>query len=121
MHGKGIVHGDIKPENLLIDRKLRIKIADFGQATNNGIDRLTAFGGSKTYMAPEIIKERPYDGTKADLFAVGVVLFALIAGVLPFKDARKSDKNYQLLYSGQHDRFFAAFERVTKKRFSADF
>jgi len=72
-------------------------------------------------MAPEIIKEKPYDGTKADIFSVGVVLFALICGVMPFKDARKSDKNYKLLYNGEHNRFFAAFERVTKKSFSADF
>ena len=72
-------------------------------------------------MAPEIIKEKPYDGTKADIFSVGVVLFALICGVMPFKDARKSDKNYKLLYRGDQDGFFAAFEALAKKRFSVEF
>ena len=121
MHNEGIAHRDIKPENILIDKTLNIKIADFGLAINKNISRSTDFVGTKVYMAPEIIERKPYDGVKADIFSVGVVLFAIVNAFMPFKNAKLSDKNYKMLVRGQKDKFFTGYEKVTGKQFSKDF
>lgn len=91
-HKAGIAHRDIKLENLYIDHKYILKIADFGFATNlvgkGGDGWLITKCGSKTYRAPEInTKDMKYEGKKIDLFATGVVLFTLVCGTYPFSHA----------------------------------
>jgi len=86
-HSNGIVHRDIKLENILVDKSMNIKLADFGFATNDHIDRLDSFLGSPAYMAPEILEGKIYNGKKTDIFALGVVLFGLVCGVAPFISA----------------------------------
>ena len=95
IHAQGIVHRDIKLENILIDKDLTIKIADFGLATSGDTDRLTEFVGSKGYMAPEITEKREYNGAEADIFSLGVVLFILVIGLAPFKKTTLDDKNFR--------------------------
>jgi len=101
-HEKLIVHRDLKLENLLLDRKLEsVKIIDFGFAAQcSSMDaKLKAFCGTPSYMAPEIINGDGYNGFSADVWALGVVLFALLAGSLPFS-ARTEMQLYRKIQCG---------------------
>lgn len=88
MHGQGVVHRDLKPENIIVGDSDRVKIIDFGVASNLGSRRLT-FGklsqvmGSPDYISPEQVKGRRGDG-RSDLYALGVILYEMITGQAPF-------------------------------------
>ena len=69
MHGKNVVHRDLKLENILVDEKMNLKVADFGFATFKKINQLKSYRGTMTYMAPEIKEGKAYDGRQADLFS----------------------------------------------------
>lgn len=62
INGKNVVHRDIKLENILLDKNMNLKLADFGFATDKNIDKLTTFRGTQSYMAPEIRESKEYDG-----------------------------------------------------------
>ena len=86
-HRFNIAHRDLKPENLLLDEHMNIKVADFGMAAWQ-VDSLllqTACG-SPHYAAPEVIRGQAYKGSSADIWSCGVILYALLAGRLPFDD-----------------------------------
>lgn len=100
LNNKGIVHRDLKLENLLLDQDMNIKFADFGFATNKSIDSLTEFRGTQSYMAPEIRKGELYDGRHTDIFSMGVILFTLVIGYFPFQQAEKKDSFYKQLIDG---------------------
>jgi aurora kinase len=80
-----IIHRDIKPENILLNDGLVAKLTDFGWSNYifNGIKR-TTLCGTPVYMAPEIIREQPHD-EKVDIWCIGVLLFELTTGTLPFQ------------------------------------
>jgi tetratricopeptide (TPR) repeat protein/predicted Ser/Thr protein kinase len=95
-HQKDIVHGDIKPENLMLTPAGRVKILDFGVARRPTLtaesDSPTAslatmtgsLSGTPAYMAPEVLTQRPYDG-RADIFSLGLVFYEMLGGTQPFQ------------------------------------
>lgn len=88
-HAFSIAHRDLKPENILIhgSKNELVKIADWGMAAfQSPYAQLETSCGSPHYASPEIIRGERYEGVKADIWSVGVVLYALIAGRLPFDD-----------------------------------
>ena len=85
-HSKCITHRDIKLENLLLDDTGQIKIIDFGFSTCIPNDRkIKIFCGTPSYMAPEIVQKTEYAGPPADMWALGVLLYALLHGCFPFR------------------------------------
>ena len=64
---------------------------------------MQSFKGTFTYMAPEIKEGKTYNGLKVDLFSAGVILFILIHGIFPFKEARKEEFFYSLLVQGKYN------------------
>ncbi|XP_050444021.1 testis-specific serine/threonine-protein kinase 3-like [Adelges cooleyi] len=97
-HENGVVHRDIKCENLLMDVGYNIKLSDFGFARANMLNKngqmatSNTFCGSYAYASPEILKGTPYQPDASDVWSVGVVLYAMVFGTLPFDDT-----NYQKL------------------------
>ncbi|XP_023319473.1 serine/threonine-protein kinase BRSK2 isoform X2 [Eurytemora carolleeae] len=86
-HSHSICHRDLKPENLLLDDKNNIKVADFGMASLQPRgSMLETSCGSPHYACPEVIRGEKYDGTRADVWSCGVILYALLVGALPFDD-----------------------------------
>jgi len=89
MHNKGFVNRDIKIDNMFVDANFQIKIGDFGfgslleGASQTGM--LTSTLGTPGYMAPEILEKRNYRGEAADIFALGVTLFAMRQSAFPFE------------------------------------
>jgi len=85
VHALGVVHRDVKPENLLLDDYGAIKVTDFGLSRYVGAARLAQTAcGSPCYASPEILSGGEYDGTKSDMWSCGVILFAMVAGHLPW-------------------------------------
>ncbi|XP_023681935.2 hormonally up-regulated neu tumor-associated kinase homolog A-like [Paramormyrops kingsleyae] len=87
LHSSGVVHRDLKVENLLLDENSNIKVTDFGLsscARRRGTgDLLSTQCGSPAYCAPELISQKKY-GPKVDVWSIGVIMYTLLTGALPF-------------------------------------
>lgn len=111
-----IVHRDLKIENLLLDKNYQLKLADFGLSIkkhgNLGTGIMYSRVGTRNYMAPEVLEKRPYRGTSVDIFALGVILFTMATGTMPFEQqASIDDSLYQYIIDRQYDDFWEAWSQ----------
>ena len=88
IHANGVVHRDLKPENIMVDANDNLKLIDFGIASDSAARRLTyanftATLGTPNYISPEQVKGKRGDG-RSDIFSVGVILYEMLTGKLPF-------------------------------------
>lgn len=89
LHELNITHRDLKLENLLLDKSYNLKICDFGFVKGECVkDMSRTYCGSKSYAAPEILMGQPYDPKKADMWAIGVILYIFVTGKMPFDESR---------------------------------
>ncbi|CAD5112915.1 DgyrCDS2123 [Dimorphilus gyrociliatus] len=105
IHDKGYAHRDLKPENLLLDEDQHLKMIDFGLCAKpqGGMQRhLATCCGSPAYAAPELVAGQEYLGSEADVWSMGVLLYALLCGFLPFDDDNIANL-YKKIQSGKYD------------------
>ena len=112
----GVVHRDLKLENILIDSKLNFKLIDFGLSDSGDVHRVQGAVGSPSYVAPEVLEHSTYDGTKVDLFSMGVLLFIMVMGKFPHGTQILKDKYYSLIKSKRYDAYFQAVEGTHTSR-----
>lgn len=83
LHSKGVSHRDLKLTNILINSQGKVKIIDFGFASNRS-EKLSSYCGTPSYMAPEIVERRSYWGKQVDMWALGVILYKLVTALYAF-------------------------------------
>ena len=129
IHSQKISHRDLKPENILLNSDYKIKICDFGFSKKND-SVLKTNCGSFFYTAPEILKKELYDGIKADIWSLGVILYAMLTGNLPWSISNSSKTLYEILNKIPeipkkisyecHNLFKSIFQRDPQRRPSID-
>lgn len=92
-HRLQICHRDLKPENILLNQSdLTMKLIDFGMAALQPTGRLLSTPcGSPHYAAPEVVSSKPYDGTQADVWSCGVILYVMLTGTTPYNYSPNGD------------------------------
>nr|KAF6374299.1 hypothetical protein mPipKuh1_009522 [Pipistrellus kuhlii] len=99
-HRRGFAHLDIKPDNILLEEDLTAKLADFG-LSHEATELLTSCWGTLYYMAPEVLRGRPYDGRKADVWGLGASLYKAVTGRVPFP-GNSDEKITQRILDGHY-------------------
>ncbi|XP_078150544.1 CBL-interacting protein kinase 16-like [Carex rostrata] len=104
-HSRGVSHRDLKPENLLLDENGNLKVSDFGlsalpeQLKHDGL--LHTQCGTPAYVAPEVLRNRGYNGACTDIWSCGVILYVLLTGYLPFQHENMM-KMYQKIFKADY-------------------
>lgn len=101
VHNLSCVHRDLKLENILLDKNENVKLCDFGftREYEGKMSYLQTFCGTVCYSAPEMLKGEKYAGEKVDVWSLGVILYALLAGELPFDDDDDMVTKHKILSS----------------------
>lgn len=113
-----VVHRDLKLENIVLDRNYNVKLCDFAMSKTIAEGSMTGVYysqvGSERYMAPEIVEGRPYKGMQADMFALGVTLFAMATGVMPFERRahKDTDQLYRFIYKGDDAGYWSCLDKM---------
>ncbi|PWZ01849.1 Pkinase-domain-containing protein [Testicularia cyperi] len=98
IHSKGIVHRDLKLENILLDERCNVKLGDFGFTREfEGRRLMETFCGTTGYASPEMLACKKYTGEEVDIWSLGVILYALLCGALPFDDDDESVMKAKIL------------------------
>ena len=109
IHQNNLCHRDLKPENIMLDENYNLKIVDFGFAEKLNINingKLNTIIGTPSYSSPELLLKQSYYGISNDVFAIGVIMFILATGKMPFKIAIKDDIHYNLIINNKFDKFW---------------
>ena len=110
LHGAGIFHADLRPENILLDTQFNPKISYFALSRifrqNNVNIPMNGYFGTRNYKAPQRFLNVPYNGDKADIFSLGVILFFLVTHLFPFPSARNDDLYYRQIRNKNENKYW---------------
>ena len=127
-HSRNICHLDIKPSNILFDKKFNPIIIDFGLSDKyrdekNKVIIYEGYKGTDDYKSPEMWEKYKYKGVESDIFSLGVILFNLVTGKPGFFTSKKNDKYYKLIIYGKDDyeSYWSKIKLAINKEFSDEF
>lgn len=110
VHCSGFIHRDLKAENIMVNSSFNIKIADFGFSTRiegpNNCGKHYAYLGTPSYAAPELLSKIPYYGVCNDIFSLGIIMFVVVTGSMPFRLAVFNDMFYSYVMKGDYEGFW---------------
>ena len=84
LHNRGFTHQDLKPENIMLDENLNVKLTDFGNCSEVGKNDPFSFFGTVQYTPPELLKGEPFSKKKVDIWQIGIIAYELFTGSLPW-------------------------------------
>ncbi|HZU42450.1 MAG TPA: protein kinase, partial [Terriglobales bacterium] len=103
-HARGVIHCDLKPENIMVTSRGDVKVLDFGVAKHlprsdqsSTMDKAQSLGGTPAYMAPEVLLEKSFD-ERADIFSLGVVFYEVLTGQHPFRTATFVETSHRIVH-----------------------
>ena len=113
MHNVNICHRNLNVNNILLDENYNPKITDFYISCMN-MNNLQGHAGTKSYTAPEVLANQPYDGILADIFSLGQILFNLVTGLNGFNAASLKDNYYELIILGDLNKYWDLIRYMIK-------